>query len=464
VRTLLGHDARRLLLGAATLGFVVRMAFGLIYWQGKPLTHDEREYLALAANVAAGRGFTHELPNEPPYPDVQRYGRAPVYPLFLAPIVAFDPALGAGRMPQDVPDAVKIAQALVGAIGVWLIGSIAAHVGGARMGAVAALIASVYPPLVWICAYALSEALYSALALACVWVLAPALDGLPVLPSPQPSPRRGEGAPQTRLVLGTTQGLETGALPLPSGERVGVSGARLFAGGVLIGIAILARPATLFVLPFVLLLAWKRGAAWPALMLIATLLVVLPWTARNAAVYDRFVLVASEGGVTFWTGNHREAGGEGDLAANPHLKRLNQEFRTRHPGLTEEQLEPIYYREALRFIAEAPGRWLGLLAKKLFYTWIPIGPSYRLHSPRYFWTSALSYGLLLPVAILGGWRLWRNGRRPRTLWALAASACLASVIFFPQERFRIPVIDPTLIVCAAAALTSDFGARRNPRR
>jgi hypothetical protein len=273
----------------------------------------------------------------------------------------------------------------------------------------------VYPPLVWICAYALSEALFATLALACVWWLMPTLD----------SP------------------------PLPEEKGLG----RLFLGGALIGLAVLTRPAMLFFLPFVLLLGLRLRVAVAAAILAGTLAVVLPWTARNAAVYGRFVLVASEGGVTFWTGNHREAQGEGDLAANPHLKLLNREFRERHRGLTEEELEPIYYREALNFIAEAPVRWLGLVAKKLFYTWVPIGPSYRLHSPRYFWTSVIAYGLLLPVAIAGFIGLWRSGRRPWTLWALAGSTVVVSLLFFPQERFRIPVIDPTLIICAAAALT-----------
>jgi hypothetical protein len=220
----------------------------------------------------------------------------------------------------------------------------------------------------------------------------------------------------------------------------------------------------LFFLPFALLLGWRRRTIFAAAMLAGTLAVVLPWTARNAAVYGRFVLVASEGGVTFWTGNHREARGEGDLAANPHLKQLNREFRARHRGLTEEELEPIYYREALNFIAEAPGRWLGLLAKKLFYTWVPIGPSYRLHSPRYFWTSVVAYGALLPVAVVGFSILWRSGRRPWTLWALAGSTIVVALLFFPQERFRIPVIDPTLILCAAAALTPMLSPAMGARR
>ena len=49
---------------AVAVGLLLRLAFGLGYWTGKPLTHDEREYLTLAANVAQGRGFTTELPGE----------------------------------------------------------------------------------------------------------------------------------------------------------------------------------------------------------------------------------------------------------------------------------------------------------------------------------------------------------------------------------------------------------------
>ena len=54
---------------------------------------------------------------------------------------------------------------------------------------------------------------------------------------------------------------------------------------------------------------------------------IAPWTVRNLRVHDRFVLIASEGGVTFWTGNHPLARGEGDLAANPDLKRAELAFR-----------------------------------------------------------------------------------------------------------------------------------------
>jgi hypothetical protein len=155
-----------------------------------------------------------------------------------------------------------------------------------------------------------------------------------------------------------------------------------------------------------------------------------------------------------WTGNHPLARGDGDLAANPELKRAELEFRQRHPGLTAEQLEPLYYRDALAYIADHPGWWLTLLARKAFYTVAPIGASYTLHSWRYFTVAVASYLLLLPCALAGVTRLWKSPHRPAALLLAAASVLVAGLVFFPQERFRIPVLDPTMIVCAGAFFTA----------
>ena len=54
--------ARRLVVAAALVGLVLRLAFAFGYWVGKPLTHDEREYLALARSLTLGKGFTYDLP------------------------------------------------------------------------------------------------------------------------------------------------------------------------------------------------------------------------------------------------------------------------------------------------------------------------------------------------------------------------------------------------------------------
>jgi hypothetical protein len=231
--------------------------------------------------------------------------------------------------------------------------------------------------------------------------------------------------------------------------RPGFAGAAF--AGALAGAAALVRPAMLIFLPLaVVWLAARRRLPLAITLAIAAAAVIAPWTIRNARVHQRFVLIASEGGITFWTGNHALAIGEGDLAANVELKRAELAFRSAHPGLTPEQLEPLYYRDAFAWIAAHPGEWAVLLARKMFYTIVPIGPSYALHSARYRIASIVPYAILLPFAVAGALRLVRSPRRPTVLFVMAGSAVLTCIVFFPQERFRIPVIDPTLIICAAA--------------
>jgi 4-amino-4-deoxy-L-arabinose transferase-like glycosyltransferase len=396
--------ARRQILIAATVGLALRLAFGLFYWVDKPLTHDEQEYLALADSLAQGRGFTYP---QAASGTTAQFGRAPGYPAFLA-------IIGAGNVSAtSAPLSVKVAQSVVGALTICLLAFAATQAAGPRAGVVAAWLAAISPPLVWISSYVFSESLYSLLAIATA----------------------------ATLQLSLTNARN----PI----------AAAFAAGALCGAAILVRPAMLLLLPLATIwLVWRRAPRHAAALIAGSILVVAPWTIRNLATHDRFVLVASEGGVTFWTGNHPLARGEGDLAANPELKLAEIAFRRAHPGLTAEQLEPLYYRDALRHIAADPIWWVGLLARKLFFTVVPAGPSYALHSFRYRAASVVSYLLLLPFAVVGAVRLWRSPHRPTALFVLAAASGLVCIVFFPQERFRIPVIDPILIVCAAALAAS----------
>jgi len=401
---------------ALAAAFVVRLAFALGYWVDKPLTHDEQEYLELAENLAIGRGLHYDAP-DPVSPHVARFGRAPLYPAFLAGVRLVS-------TPEQFVRNVRIAQALLGTIAVAIIAALARRAAGARAGAVAAVIAAAYPPLALLPAYALSETLYTALALGTVLWLARVFDG-----SPPPIERQPSGWP---VVLG---------------------------GGILAGLSALVRPAMLFFLVVAALwLTARRQPRATAALALGALLVVLPWTVRNYREYGRVILIASEGGITFWTGNHPLSPGEGDMAANPAIKLANYDFRNAHPGLTEEQLEPLYYRDAFRTIGERPAWWLGLLARKLFYTIVPVGPSYTLHSGKYIAAVVLPYLIVLPFGVLGLRRLRAAGAWPRTLVMLAGSAVLVSLIFFPQERFRIPVIDPALIVAAAAWLSARTAA------
>ena len=400
------HDAA-FLIAAAALGLVLRLAFGLGYWTNEVLTRDEHEYLSLARSLTAGRGFVYD--NELPPAEFMPFGRAPGYPAFVA-------LAGGGRgVATSTPAGVKIAQSIVGAIGVVLLGTLAGRLAGSRALRAAALLAAIYPPLVWIAAYTFSEALFWPIGLAVVLLFDR------IATSRQPS---------FRLAL---------------------------ACGVVAGAAILIRPAMLLFMPLaaIWLLRQRRLGATVALT-IGTLLVVAPWTARNYAHHGKLVLVASDGGVTFWTGNHPLAIGEGDMAAVPAIKVANHALRDAHPGLNEEAMEPIYYREALAWMRANPGAWVALEAKKLFYTFIPIGPSYRLHSPLYYATTLTSYLPILVLGIAGFVTLGTARRTSPGLWMMFASAVAVCLIFFPQERFRIPTIDPTLLICAGAL----FAARR----
>ncbi len=434
--------ARAFVIAAVALGLVLRLAFAFGYWVEKPLMLDEQEYLLLAANLARGDGLT--------YPDAaaprtsRHFERPPVFAVLLAAVLKLtgDP-LASGprddngipasfpRSSSDVPRSIKLAQALIGVAGILLVAGLAGKVAGPAGSATGALLAAVYPPMAWSSGYVLSEPLYSALALGVVWLLhADRADAGRAGGDHDPAAAGAGASPGAWLVLGA---------------------------GLLAGVAILTKEHMVFFLPFAgLWLLRRRGLVAVLVLALGVALVLAPWVARNYMVHGRFVLTAAHGGVTFWTGNNALATGEGDLAANPDMGRARVAFEQRHAGATVQELDGAYYQDAFRFIATNPIGWCLLLAKKLFYTFVPVGRSYRLHSPLYFLATLLSYALVLALAIPGFARLLATGRAGRlaALWLLVLSTVVVCVVFFPQERFRIPVLDPALVVCAAAWLAS----------
>jgi len=401
------------LAAAAIAGIALRLAFGLGYWTGQPLTRDEREYLSLSRSLATGRGFTYDATVTDPF------GRAPGYPVFLSLVG------GGTATPSEVPTPVKVAQALVGGLGVVLVGLVAGRLAGRRAAVAAALVAAVYPPLVWISAYALSEAFFWPLAVAVVWLFDAAWRNADDSSSKNAPPARESTRRDGRVILSmAVAGLATGA-------------------------AVLTRPSViLFVALAMLWLLWRRRFVAALAFAAAAALVVAPWSIHMSRQHDRLVLVTTEGGVTFWIGNHPLAIGEGDWAANPAIRRDAQALRARYSSLDEEAMEPIYYQEALAWIRSHPIDWLMLEARKLVYLVVPVGPSYTLHSTRYHLASVVSYGCVLALAIAGFMRIRDARRRTPGLWLLAGSAVAACLLFFPQERFRIPILDPTLVIVA----------------
>ena len=425
----------RFIAGAALIGLVLRLGFGLWYWVDKPLMKDEQEYLLLATRVATGHGFT--------YPESASsqsfFERPPGFVVYLTTIlvatrdalVTTNPPGSLAELPptsSHLPRAITVAQCLVGTLVILLVAALAGRAAGPQAAKLGAVVAAVYPPIAWVSGYVLSEPLYSALALGTVWLLQ----------------RAADGSGGHRIRSGVLAGLVAGA-------------------------ALLTKEAMLFFLPLAALwLIWHKQRQLLIAFAAGGAIIVLPWIARNYVVHDQFILTAAHGGVTLWTGNNSLAQGEGDLAANPTMGLARLALEDRHPGLTNQQMDDVYYREVKDFVRQNPGRWLVLEVKKLFYTFVPIGPSYTLHSNRYYIASLVSYGLLAPFALAGLWQLWRRPG-PSPLWALgllALSSVIVCLVFFPQERFRIPVLDPAGIVAAAVVMSTRLrqGYGRQDRR
>ena len=314
----------------------------------------------------------------------------------------------------------------------------------------AASIAASYPPLVWICAYALSEAFFATLALACVWCWT--LTGSIRRRTPPRS--AGSGAPSQRgevVVAGHAGGSRRADA---AGDAVLFAASRPCCSGVPTRGGRLVAPRSW---PWPRAASSRRGP--PATS--ATLRAIR--AGRVGGRRDVLDRQPSRGA------RRRRPGGK--PAPQAAQRRVP---RARIPDCTEEELEPIYYREALGFIAEASGALGRARREKLFYTVVPIGPSYRLHSPLLFLTSRRC----LLRRRCCRWRCgvrrrcWRSPA-PWTLLALAASAVLVCLVFFPQERFRIPVIDPIVIVsspgpalprCPPAQLGASADRRSATRR
>jgi hypothetical protein len=64
----------------------------------------------------------------------------------------------------------------------------------------------------------------------------------------------------------------------------------------------------------------------------------------------------------------------------------------------------------------------------------------------------VSYAAVLVLALTGFRTLGPRVAYTPGLWMLAGSAVLVCLVFFPQDRFRIPIIDPVLAIVAGAGI------------
>jgi hypothetical protein len=367
--------------------------------------------------MASGRGYPPmHVRHRHVYADAYR---PPLWPVALGSVYAL-----AGHDKT----AGRFAAALLGSLGILALAWIALRLLGRRAMWWAASIGAVYLPLALVAGVLVSETLFVLLEL---------------------------------VALGLALEARRARRPLP---LVGAAGA-------LVGLAALTRLNGLLVLAAVcgLVALPGRRIAGPALALAACVLVIAPWTIRNAIELHAFVPVSTESGMTLiGTYNLRSMH---DRAAPGAwlLPRYTEYARLVRRDLPPAAKDALLRRQVLRFIARHPGypltvaahnlrRWLDLagIARARFEAQTTdIGRRWADAALPFAWALA---GLALLGLVMGAAR-----GTPRAFW-LAPALLLASTLLVNAEtpRFRAP-LDPFLILLAAAALaavTDRSAARR----
>jgi 4-amino-4-deoxy-L-arabinose transferase-like glycosyltransferase len=233
----------------------------------------------------------------------------------------------------------------------------------------------------------------------------------------------------------------------------------LFLAGVLMGCATLVRgPALVFPAAVAAWALWGAGRSVRRAVLLAILFglgvmtAVGPWAYRNHRVFDRWVLVANDGGMNFLMGNHHGATGARHEPAEG-LPDTGDEVADDREG----------YRRGLAFIAAHPGEFLTLLPRKLVRL-TAAAPllTYRAEL-RAKWPEALALFLMALDQLMHG-ALWILAamavvRRP---WSPAVRLGVVTIglwivihlAFLGGARYFFPAM-PLLVLVAAAGWFSE---------
>ncbi|MBN1956496.1 MAG: glycosyltransferase family 39 protein [Anaerolineae bacterium] len=358
-----------------------------------PLHGDAGSYDQIARSLLAGNGFSlHEGPTA---------FWPPLYPYFLAGLYAlFGYHLWIARL----------VQALLGAIAVGAVYETARLLFGRRVALLAGIGMLLYPHVIYFGAWLIAEALYMALFTVAVW------------------------------------------LAIRLQQRPGWLGFGSL--GLLMGLGLLAKPATLMFIPFLALWAWFslpalsrcRRATCFLLVLLVLVAVVAPWTVRNGIVFQDFILVSTNGGYTFYGANNEDAfGGH------------REGFPPRLPGLSEPEAEQEYYRRALEWGAENPGDALRLSARKLARLFSPLSvASYErdYDLPLAGLVKGVYWAFLLAV-LVGMLLTLPRWRELILLYALILRVLIGTVLFYGDARYTLPMV-PAWVIFAAVALASIY--------
>jgi 4-amino-4-deoxy-L-arabinose transferase-like glycosyltransferase len=244
------------------------------------------------------------------------------------------------------------------------------------------------------------------------------------------------------------------------------------AAGLLLGAATLIKALPLYLVP---LLAIWLATTQPAgrrlvpvvLLLLGTVLVVGPWTARNAVVHQRLVLVETTTGKNLVRGNNAISPANWDWGtARPTLGVANYGGCGKEANLVDH--DACLVRSGLGEIRQHPGRFVRQAGTKLADLVNPTSFLVRHIREGIYgdWPAPLAHAVVTLVALFHmalmalavvGWT--RSGGRWRQIVILLVLYMLVvHLVMFAMSRFRLPLEVPMAVGAALALLPAPGGS------
>ena len=410
------------------VGLGLRLAW-VAYLETLPLGGDPSWYFSVARNLAQGHGYVadHEIYSDNPIFRQPTAFWPPAYPLLLAGIWK---AFGVSVM------SAKVLNAVLSAITIGFVWALARRAFDERVAWVAASIYAVLPNgIAWL-PLLFPEALFTLLFVAALWLLVEA---------------RGREHPMRWAA----------------------------AFGLLAAIAALTRGQGLVLLPvgaafWALVHAWRSASKSTAAMLVAFVLTIAPWTARNWITLGSPVLISTNAGVTLRIGHAPDATGTTRWPSDA----VDGIEAWQSPYYPDREVRGyrVYTRRAITYAFTHPRDEADLARLKVYHLYrsdsgvIPwltmLGVTPITPDPlegALTWLFDLSYYGLVFVAVASA-PLWLRRDAARQLLVIVVLAwTLFHIAFQGEPRYHVPLL-PVFSVAAAAGVVSVLDAVRRIRR
>ncbi len=420
-RVVAGNGGR---LGLAALVAILLLGVGLRVgeaWDGRAPVFDAAAYAAIAKNLDEGHGFTVGPKATQPSTDY-----SPGLPLFVAGIYKVT-----GGVHERLA---RIVLALIGALAPLFAYLLARRMSpryGVAAGLIAALAVAIYPATIEYTGMLMTEPLAATLLIGAILGLLWAGDA---------------DSPWRWLVPGLT----LGALALVRPEYLAI--------GLLLAVLVFLRQR--------LHVPWKQALVAAAIVALGIVVVVAPWTVRNAIALDRFVSVSTGGGQVLYSGTYLPSDGNPEdvgvhvVEENPELfgphavekLRLEQILARlgehTYPELEPDQALSRMGKEQLKEdVVHHLGEYVEFVAAKIGRIWSH-GPRSVMREPAW---EALHW-LLLGFGLLGlGVLAWRRRWDALLIGTVFLAVTVVSALLVASPR-RVLVLIPLLAACAGTAL------------